>query len=272
MDGRPGTQPLITGATRLFAIIGDPIAQVKSPEVLNPMALAAGRGAVLIPLQVPPPRLVEVFAGLRAVGNLDGLIITVPHKMRMRELVDEVLPTGQRVGAINVARREPDGRWVGDMFDGRGFVTGLRAHGCEPRGKQALLVGAGGAGSAVGFALAEAGVVRLTVFDVDRAKADRLAQGIASAYPAIAVAVGAPDAAGYDLVVNATPIGMKVNDPSVIDPAGLRPGMFVGDVIILPQDTPLLAAARQRGCAVMGGKPMVEGQAALIARFIGMIP
>ena len=267
-----GSQPRVTGRSRLYVIIGDPIEQVKSPEVLNPLMAAAGTAAILVPAQVAPDKLAAAVRGLQAIGNLDGIIITVPHKMRMLELVDEVLPTGQRVGAINAARREPDGRWVGDNFDGKGMVAGLRKHGHEPQGKRALLVGAGGAGSAVGFALAEAGVTRLTVADLDRAKAERLARGVAQAFPAAGAVVGAADATGYELVVNATPIGMAPGDPSPIDPAGLAPGMVVADVIILAHDTPLLAAARQRGCAVMGGRPMTEGQAHEMGRFLRMLP
>ncbi|MEJ0071764.1 MAG: hypothetical protein WDO24_26985 [Pseudomonadota bacterium] len=217
----PGSQPLVTGRSRLYAIIGDPIEQVKSPEILNPMMRAAGKAGILVPMQIAPAKLAEAIRGIKAIGNIDGIVITVPHKMRMLELVDAVLPTGRRVGAINAVRREPDGRWVGDMFDGKGFVAGLRKHGHEPAGKRALLVGAGGAGSAVGFALAEAGVTRLTVFDSDRAKAERLARGIAEAFPQSGAAAGAGDATGYDFAVNATPIGMAPGDPSPIGPGRL---------------------------------------------------
>lgn len=267
---QPGTQPLITGRTRLYAIIGDPIEQVKSPEILNPIMQAAGKAGILIPVHITPPQLETAIAGLMAIGNLDGIVITVPHKMRMLDLVDEVLPTGKRIGAINAVRREADGRWVGDNFDGKGFVAGLRKHGHDPKGMRALLIGAGGAGSAVGFGLAEAGVQRLTVFDVDEAKAHRLVRGIAQAFPAAKPQVGPADASGYDLVANATPLGMAPSDPMPIDPSGFAPGMVVGDVVILAQDTKLLSAARARGCAVMGGRPMTEGQAEEMARFLGM--
>ncbi len=271
-DPVPGTQPLVTGRSRLYVIIGDPIEQVKSPEILNPLMAAVGKAGILLPVQIAPAKLVEAVRGLMAIGNLDGIVITVPHKMRMMELVDDVLPTGRRVGAINAVRRDPDGRWVGDNFDGKGFVAGLRKHGHEPKGKRALLVGAGGAGSAVAVALAEAGVNALTIADTDRARAERLAGIIAAAFPGAGATVGPANAAGFELVVNATPIGMAPGDPSPIDPAGFKPGMVVGDVIILAHDTPLLAAARQRGCAIMGGRPMTEGQAAEMARFLRMIP
>ena len=266
----PAPQPHVTGRSRLYAIIGDPIEQVKSPEILNPIMQRAGKAGILVPMQITPADLETAIRGIKTIGNFDGIIITVPHKVRMLALVDDVLPTGCRVGAINAVRRERDGRWVGDMFDGKGMVAGLRKNGHEPKGKRALLVGAGGAGSAVGYGLAEAGVTRLIVHDVDRAKAERLARGIAEAFPAANAAVGPADATGYELVVNATPIGMKAGDPSPIDPAGFQPGMVVADVIILPHDTPVLAAARTRGCAVMGGLPMTLGQAEEMAKFLGM--
>jgi shikimate dehydrogenase len=266
----PAPQPLVTGRSRVYAIIGDPIEQVKSPEILNPLMVRAGKAGILVPMQIAPANLETAVRGLQAIGNFDGIVITVPHKMRMLGLVDAVLPTGRRVGAINAVRREPDGRWVGDMFDGKGFVAGLRKNGHEPKGKRALLVGAGGAGSAVGYALAEAGVSRLTVHDADPAKAERLARGIAEAFPDAGAGIGPGNATGYELVVNATPIGMAPHDPSPIDPTGFKPGMVVADVIILAHDTKLLAAARAQGCAVMGGRPMTEGQAEEMARFLGM--
>src|SRR5581483_9383643 len=188
----------------------------------------------------------------------------------MMTLVDEVLPTGRGVGAINAVRIEPGGRWVGDMFDGKGFVAGLRKSGHEPGGKRTLLVGAGGAGSALAYALAEAGVSRLTIHDVDHAKAERLALGVARAFPEAGVGVGPNNATGYELVCNATPIGMRPGDPSPIDPSGLKPGTVAADVIILADDTPFLAAARARGCAVMGVLPMTLGQAEEMAKFLGM--
>lgn len=271
-DAGPGPQPLITGASRLYAIIGDPIAQVKSPEILNPLMAAAGTRAILVPMQIAPARLTEAVRGIQAIGNFDGFVITIPHKVRMLDLADAVLPTGRRIGAINAVRREPDGRWVGDMFDGKGFVAGLRKNGHEPKGRRALLVGAGGAGSAVAYALAEAGVTRLTIADVDRLKAEALARGVAEAFPASGATVGQADARDCDLVVNATPIGMKSGDPSPIDPAPFKPGMVVADVIILAHDTPLLAAARAKGCGLMGGRAMTEGQAEEMARFLRMIP
>ena len=187
-----GSALAINGETRLYVIIGHPVAQVRSPTTFNPLFRAAGMNAVMVALDIPPANLDRAVAGLKAMANLDGIVATVPHKARMVDLLDEILPTGRMVGAVNAARRAPDGRWVGDMFDGRGAVQGLRAQGIDPAGRSVLLVGAGGAGSAVAFAMAEAGVARLTIFDVEQAKAGRVIEGVRTAYPNVRAEAGPP--------------------------------------------------------------------------------
>jgi shikimate dehydrogenase len=270
MSGLP-TNAAITGETRLFVIVGHPVAQVKAPMAFNPLFRAAGRNAVMVPIEVAPERLDATIAGLKAIANLDGIVVTVPHKARMAELVDDVLPTGRMVGAINAARRERDGRWTGDMFDGRGSVHGLRAAGIEPKGRKILLVGAGGAGGAVAFAMAEAGAARLTICDIEAAKARRVIEGVRQAYPAAQVEAGpaAPDA-GHDTVINATPLGMAPSDPLPVDPATITPAMLVVDVIMKPDVTPLLKAAEARGCRTVLGRHMLDGQVPAVAAFFGI--
>lgn len=269
----PG-QSVITGSTRLYAIIGDPIRQVGSPRVFNPIMARNKVDAVLVPMRIAPADLAAGVAGLKTIGNLDGLIVTIPHKMAVMALVDEVGRTGRLVGAVNAVRRGKDGRWVADMFDGRGCVRGLKDQGDDPAGRSALLVGAGGGGSAVACALAEAGVKRLTVCDIDRAKAERLARIVAGAFPAVAVAVAAPaakgaDPAGFDLVVNCTPMGMQPDDPPPVEINALRSGMTVVDIVLKQEPTALLAAAAARGGRTMNGHRMLQGQAMEVARFFG---
>ena len=159
--------PIVDGATRLYGIIGHPIDQVKSPELITPKFRAAGRNALMLPMHVIPERFDETVRGLKALANLDGIVITVPYKVRIVAHVDRLLSTAERIGAINAMRREPDGTWVGDMFDGRGFVRGLSGLGHTVAGRRALLLGAGGAGSAIAFALVEAGAASVTLFDID---------------------------------------------------------------------------------------------------------
>lgn len=263
------SQSVITGSTRLYAILGDPIAQVGSPRVFNPILYRNKVDAVLVPLHVAAADLRAAVAGIKAMRNFDGLVFTIPHKMAAMVLVDEVLPTGRLVGAVNVARREKDNRWVADMYDGKGCVRGLKDQGDDPAGRSVLLVGAGGGGSAVACALAEAGAARITLCDTDRAKAERLAAAIARGFPGVPVRIGAPDPTGHDLVVNCTPLGMKPDDPLPLQAENLAAGTVVVDIVLKPDVTRLLEAAIRRGCRTMNGLAMLRGQSLEVARFFG---
>ncbi|HWM42694.1 MAG TPA: NAD(P)-binding domain-containing protein [Burkholderiales bacterium] len=261
---------LVDGATRLYGIVGDPIAQVKSPEVFTARFRAAGLNAVLVPMEVKPERFDEALVGLKALANLHGIIATLPYKARVLRHVDRVLPTGKRVGAINAMRREPDGSWVGDMFDGKGLVAGMRASGVEPRGKHVMLLGAGGAGSAIADALGEAGAQSIRVFDREPAKARQLVERIRQAHPANECRVGDPSLEGCDVLINATPVGMSPGDglPAAFDALPAR--LFVVDIVPRSEETRLLASARAAGCRTMAGRAMVAGQVDEMLRFFGV--
>lgn len=262
-------QVTIDGETRLLAIIGDPIGQVKSPRTLNPRFAAAGIDTVLLPVHVKPELFDITLQGLMAVGNLDGIIITVPYKTRILPLIDDVSPMAAQVGAANAMRRQPNGRWYGDMFDGRGLVRGLRNAAIAPAGRRVMLIGAGGAGSAVAVALADAGVAVLTIFDVDSNKADALARRVAVAFPACSVRTGPVDIPGHNTLINATPIGMAPGDGTPAPLDGLTSEVLVIDVIIKPETTPLLDRAREIGCRTFNGRLMLDGQADELAGFFG---
>lgn len=260
---------MISGRTRLYVILGDPIAKVRSPEAFNGAFARHGIDAVLVPAECAPADLAATVAGLKRIRNLDGLVFTMPHKAAALALVDEASEAARRVGAINAARRDAGGEWRGDMFDGEGFVRGLRRHGQEPHGRRAALLGAGGAGRAIAFALADAGAAALSVHDLDAAKAVALAADLQRVHPALRARAGAPRRGEYDLLVNATPTGMKPDDPLPWPVDALAAGAIVGDVTTKPEVTPFLAAARERGCAVVNGRDMVEGQLGALFRFFG---
>ncbi len=136
----------ITGTTRLFGVIADPIDHVRACEAFNPRFRDRGIDAVLVPFHVRPAELARALDGFRALANLGGVLVTIPHKEAILERVDAVGPQAARVGAGNVIRRTADGRLEAENFDGLGFVAGLAAAGHPPAGRAVLLVGAGGAG------------------------------------------------------------------------------------------------------------------------------
>ena len=258
----------ITGTTRLYGLVGDPLTTAKSPELLNRLFIEQRANAVCVPFCVKADDLSAFVTGARAIGNLAGVLVTMPHKQRMLAFVDELHPTARQVGALSVIRCLEDGRWVGAMFDGVGCVLGMQWEGNHPANKSVLLVGAGGAGSAIAFAVASAGARTLTIFDIDEHRADDLAKSV-GAETGCTTRFGPPDPRGCEIVINATAIGMNPDDPLPVDPNALEPGSIVVDVINSPDPTPLCRAARARGCRTQGGRPMHQGQAVHALRFLG---
>lgn len=244
-----------SGATRVLFMVGDPIAQVKSPAGVTAALRARGHDAVVVPAHVKPADLRDFLAVVRRMPNVDGVIVTVPHKFTAAKLADALTPRARSIAAANVLRRDASGGWLGDMCDGEGCVAGLRAAGCEPRGLKTLLVGAGGAGSAIAHALVDAGVASLALHDADPKRRDALAAKL-RAYGAVAPTVGSTDARGFDLAINATRMGMRPEDPLPLAAQGLLASTFVGDVVSRPAVPPLIETARARGCRTMTGADM----------------
>ena len=262
VDGIP------TGSTRVLGIIGDPIAQARSPEVWTALFRLNGVDAVCVPMQVAPSRLGAFLEGAKALRNFLGLIVTIPHKAASLEHVATPTERAARVGAVNVIRLTDDGAWTGDTVDGVGLVSGLRRRGQDPTGRRALVVGVGGAGTSIAFALAEAGAVEVAVFDVDRARAEDVSARVAATGTPSRVAT--PAAAGFELVVNASPLGMAADDPVPIVLDGVGPGCVVADVVVHPRMTRLLRDAHERGCFTQPGVHMMDGQIAPMAAFLGL--
>ncbi len=261
---------VINGSTQLLAIVGDPIAQVGSPRIFNPLLRKMGVNAVLVPIHVPQAEFEAAMDGLMRLGNLSAIVITVPFKKRAAALVAHVGETGRQVGAINAMRREPDGRWSGDMFDGQGLVRAIKDAGRSLEGQRVLQLGAGGAGSAIAPAFAAAGARAITLFDPEAQRADALAEAVRTFYPNCEIASGTPTAAGHDVIVNASPVGMRPGDgmPAPLGP--LDPACLVVDIITKPEITPLLAAARAAGCQTINGLTMLAAQADTLLEFFGV--
>ena len=262
----------IGGATRLYPIIGDPISQVRSPEVFSARFAAAGIPAVCIPVHVPAERFDAIVPQLLALGNVDGLIATVPFKPRMLPFADRLGKTAQTVGALNALRREADGSWTGDMFDGMGFVQGAKNKGERLAGRRVALFGAGGAGSAIACGLVEAGVKSIAVIDQETGKAGALVEKLKRAFPECELSVNQEMPADVDMVVNASPVGMKAGDglPGAIGRLGAD--TLVGDVVILPDKSPMIQHAVQCGCRYIDGREMMDGQVDALLAFFADVP
>jgi shikimate dehydrogenase len=259
--------PRVDGSTRVLGVIGDPIAQVRAPGVWTALFSSNGVNAVCVPLHVQPSVLPAFFEAIRSVRNVPGLIVTIPHKPAMLQLVDEPTERARQVGAVNVVRIDQDGRTRGDILDGEGFISGLRAGGQHIAGRRALVVGCGGVGAAIAFAVAGAGVRDVAVFDLAADRAQQLVTRLTAA--GYAARLGAPDADGFDLVINASPAGMRHGDPPPVDCARLDAQAIVADVVVHAQLTPLLATARARGCFIQPGTVMSDHQVPALAEFLG---
>ncbi|MFD6276186.1 shikimate dehydrogenase family protein [Streptomyces sp. NPDC060209] len=264
--------PDIGGSTRLYAVLGDPVAQVRAPGLLNPVFARLGLDAVLFPVHAPADRFGAIISGLQLISNLDGLLITVPHKFDACRYADELSPAAALVGSTNAMRREPDGRWYGDNFDGAGFVAGLRSAGHDPRGKRVFLAGAGGAGTAIAAALLGAGAAHLSVFDPDPDRLSALTDRLDRSAPGRATGSGAPRLHDADVAVNATPLGLNPGDPLPFAPHRLPAGAVVADIVMRPRETELLRKAASLGLSVHHGIHMLDHQVALYRRFFRLDP
>ena len=257
----------LSGATRLFPIIGDPITYVKAPRGLSGVFEQRGYNGICIPMQVPGGDLDAVMAGLTAARNVDGILVTMPHKFRAFAYCSTSSERAKTLGVVSVMRRNRDLTWHGDMLDGLAFVKAQQDRGAHPDGARALLVGAGGAGSAIAFALLEAGARELVVHDTDPARVSALL-GLLDELGHGRVSAGPPDPSGCDLVCNATPLGLEVGDPLPVDVGLLTSSMFVGDVIAGHGVTPFIGEAQTAGCQTADGQDMVEAGLDLMTDFM----
>jgi shikimate dehydrogenase len=248
----------LNGATRLYYIVGDPIAQVKSPAGVTEFLQTAGKNALCLPAHVSSADLSVWFRGVAATRNVDGIIVTVPHKFAMAAFCEVLSPRSEFLGAVNTLRRLPDGRWHGDMFDGLAMVAAIqKALGGQQslHNKKSLLVGAGGAGSAIAHALIEQGLGFLQIADADEQRQSNLV-GRLNSMRLGKVQAGGADPEGFDWVVNASPAGMQKEDALPIDAHRLSAQTVCACVITQPVVSPWLSIAQAKGCTVINGSDM----------------
>jgi shikimate dehydrogenase len=256
-----------TGTTRLFPIVGDPLDHVRAPSWFSAYFQERGMATLCVPMAVTPPELSAAISGLGAAKNVDGVCITMPHKTCAAAFCKTLSPTSQRTGMVSALRRKPDGSWHGHSTDGEAFLKALTDHGATIAGADILLLGAGGAGSAIAVALLEAGAARLAIFDTEKARTQDLIRRL-DGLPGMIEAVETPDPSAFQVICNATPLGLEADDEPPLALDLLHADLFVGDVIAGVEETPLIAAARARGCATADGDAMVRAVLDIMTDFL----
>lgn len=261
---------MIDGNTLIFATPGNPVAQVRLPQVMEVVFEKLKINAVWVPMHVDAEGLKVVVQALRTMKNFRGITVAIPHKPAIGALLDRLSPRAQAAGAVNLVRLDPDGKLYGDIVDGAGFVRGLELRGYSVKGASVWLVGAGGGGSAIAASLAESGVGRLFLKDLDRARATGMVERLKQHYPSVPVEISDQPPAQLDYAVNATPVGLKPDDPMPFDPVRLPQTTMVCDIIMKPRETHLLQAAQARGLRVQHGQHMMDAQVPMYLQFLGI--
>jgi shikimate dehydrogenase len=259
----------LDGNTKIIAHVGYPTSSFKAPLIYNPYFTSIGLNAAVVPMGVTGKDGESALPAIFHMTNVVGALITMPHKISVVPMLDTVSSAVKVAGSCNAVRRREDGALEGDMFDGEGFALGLLRKGQSIAGRRALVVGAGGVGSAIAASIAARKPAAIGLYDVTAASAEGLAARIAGEFPKVKVATGSNDPAGYDIVVNATPLGMKDTDPLPFDPKRLERGAFVGEVVMKKKMTPILEAAVKRGCAVQIGTDMLFEMIPAYLNFFG---
>jgi shikimate dehydrogenase len=260
---------MISGKTTLIAHLGYPTESFKAPLIYNPWFDSKGIDAVVMPMGVKSEDYPAFFERLCKLSNIRGALVTMPHKVTTVDLLDEASTAVKVAGSCNAVLVRDDGKIVGDMFDGQGFTRGLKRKNFDVKGKSCLVLGTGGVGSAIAASLAADGIARMVVSDTNKAGAEGLAQRLKEHYPKMDVAVGSNDPKGFDLIVNATPLGMKASDPLPFDTSRIDKNTFVGEVVMKQEITPLLKAAQDIGCRTQVGTDMLFEQIPAYLEFFG---
>ena len=259
----------VDAATRVIFMVGQPVAQTRTPALLNAWFAGQGRNLAVVPLELPGDAMPAFSRLLVEAGNVLGCVVTIPLKARLYPLVHEASPVASALQVVNVVKRRDDGRLFGDMLDGAAMVQGLRAMDVVLEGRSAFLVGCGGAGSAMAFSACSEGVRRLRLHDAHPESARRLADTLRRRFGACEIEVGA-DARGSDLVINASPLGMRTDDALPVPVEGLDPRAVIVDAVTSRSMTRWAAACRTAGHAVLDGNAIAAHQLPLMREFFGI--
>lgn len=258
----------ISPATKLCAVIGNPVGHSLSPALHNAAFDALGLDFVYVAFRVEDLR--AAMGGMRALENFRGMSVTIPHKIEIMNYLDEVDEIDRSIGSINTVINE-NGKLVGFGTDGPGALKAILDAGVNVDGANVLMLGAGGAARAIAFTLARKTLLqKLVILDINEPLlinlTDDLRRGTAAAVEdeLLETAALARRVAEADIIINCTPIGMHPREDASLVPAELlRPGQTVFDIVYTPLETKLLRDARSRGCTVISGVEMFVNQAVL---------
>ncbi len=260
---------MLSGKTALIAHIGYPTEAFKAPLIYNPWFEKHAIDAMVVPMGVKAEDYTLSLRQIFKFSNIHGALVTMPHKVTTIGLADEVSITAKIAGAANALLKRADGTLLADQFDGAGFARGVARKGFKTRGSRILVIGTGGVGSPIAASLAADGAASISLFDVNAASAEGLASRLKTYYPEMEVRLASNDPEGFDLVVNATPLGMNPGDPLPFDVTRLAPSTFVGEVVMKQEITPMLQAAIARGCKVQVGTDMLFEMIPAYLEFFG---
>lgn len=275
------TMPEVTGTTDVYFILGDPVEQVRAPESFNLIFATLGLDAVLVPIHVAADNVNAFVSAAFATRNVKGMFLTIPHKSLVMDLLDDCTELARLAGAVNAVRRDAQGRLVGDLFDGEGLVNSLNSFEIGYSGKRVLMLGAGGGAAAIAASLvsstsqASLGAPQeVAFFDPTPGKAQALADRLSEAAEAAqcrVIAVDSNDATGFDVILNATPLGLQASDPMPFAINTMAPSAALVDILMKNQPTPIVRAARSRGLVAHPGFEMMIQQTHLYLRFFGLL-
>ena len=257
----------VNGKTRVYAIVGDPIEQVRSPEMVTWEMQKRDHNAVLIPMHIARDEFDTVMPQIMRMRNLDGLIFTIPFKAQAIALAKTLGPQASQIGAINALKKHSNGAWSGEIFDGIGCVEAFKQRGITLQDKRLQLIGLGGAGSAICVALAYEKPKLLRLFDINAQTTERMAKMVNTISPQTVVEVGLPLAEGIDILLNASPVGMLSDARLPLAVEQFKKELIVFDAIVMPENTPLLSLAQDCGCQVVRGREMMLGQISKIVDY-----
>lgn len=255
----------------VYAMIGNPVIQTKTPQIFNQYCTENGISAVMVPMLIRDNRELRSFLDfIRGTDALKGFVTTIPHKSNLLEQVDSHSETAFHLKTVNTVRKSAEGKLHGTMFDGTGFMHALRKKSILVEKNRAIVIGSGAAGRAIALELLMAGVSDLVMVDPDP-HGHQIFQTMGCSIGAkVQYFATCPDLSGFHVVINASPLGMLPDDPLPVAIDSLSPAALVADTVTNGKPTRFLSLAEERGCVIQTGEEMAAGHLECVLEFFGI--